>query len=167
MSEPTRTPPGINAELSRRRRWVQRQTSPDPRWRRGAIEPEGDSGTRDGRARGSRLLHRVGDGTSLSAAGLSAAGAVLGWAVVGVATEFPLWWVTTLDVVASSVTLVMVFTIQHTQSRQQSATQRKLDELLRAMPAADNRLIAVEEAPDAELEALADLNLADRERAGE
>jgi len=59
----------------------------------------------------------------------------------------------------------MVFAIQHTQARQQSATQRKLDELLRAQPLADNRIIAVEEAPDAELEALADLNLADREQA--
>ncbi len=59
----------------------------------------------------------------------------------------------------------MVFAIQHTQARQQSATQRKLDELLRAMPNADDRLIAVEEAPDAELEALADRNLADREAA--
>ena len=39
--------------------------------------------------------------------------------------------------------------------------QRKLDELLRAT-AGDNRLIAVEEAPDEELQALADLNLDDR-----
>ncbi len=59
----------------------------------------------------------------------------------------------------------MVFAIQHTQARQQSGTQRKLDELLRAQPLADNRIIAVEEAPDAELEALADLNMADREQA--
>jgi len=50
----------------------------------------------------------------------------------------------------------MVFAIQHTQARQESATQRKLDELLRALPAADNRLIAVEQGPDAELEALID-----------
>lgn len=69
------------------------------------------------------------------------------------------------QLVSSSVTLVMVFAIQHTQTRQQSATQRKLDELLRALPAADRRLIAVEEAPDAELEALAELNLADRDQA--
>ncbi len=35
------------------------------------------------------------------------------------------------------------------------------------MPTADDRLIAVEEAPDAELEALVDLNLADREAAAD
>ncbi len=88
---------------------------------------------------------------------------VLAWGVVGAITDFPDWWQTWLYAVSASIPLVMVFAIQHTQARQQSATQRKLDELLRAMPTADNRLIAVEEAPDEELEALADLNLADRE----
>lgn len=67
--------------------------------------------------------------------------------------------------VSASVTLIMVFAIQHAQSRQQAATQRKLDELIRASSGADNRLIAAEDAPDEELQALADLNLADRERA--
>jgi len=42
----------------------------------------------------------------------------------------------------------MVFVIQHRQSRQQVATQRKLDEILRALPPADNALIALEEASD-------------------
>ncbi len=97
--------------------------------------------------------------------GLIAAGAVLAWVAVGLLTGFPSWWQTVLYSVSSSITLVMVFAIQHTQARQQSATQRKLDELVRTQPSADNRLIALEEAPDAELEALADLNLADREQA--
>ncbi len=86
------------------------------------------------------------------------------WLVVGLVYTFPDWWETVLYSVTSAITLVMVFVIQHTQTRQQSATQRKLDELLRAMPTADDRLIAVEEAPDQELGALAELNLADRER---
>jgi low affinity Fe/Cu permease len=91
-----------------------------------------------------------------------AAAAVLAWLAVGVATDFPDWWETVLSSTGASVTLVMVFAIQHTQTRQQSATQRKLDELLRAQPTADDSLIAVEEAPDHELQARADLNLADR-----
>jgi low affinity Fe/Cu permease len=41
----------------------------------------------------------------------------------------------------------MVFTIQHTQSREQAATQRKLDELLRALPGAAESLMMLEEAP--------------------
>jgi low affinity Fe/Cu permease len=96
--------------------------------------------------------------------GVAAAAVVIIWIVVGVSTAFPSWWATILQVVSSSVTLVMVFTIAHTQARQQAASQRKLDELLRAAPHADDRLIAVEQASDAELSALADLNLADRTR---
>ncbi len=59
----------------------------------------------------------------------------------------------------------MVFAIQHTQSRQQMATQRKLDELLRSLPAADDQLIAAETADDHELHALRELNTGDRQRA--
>jgi low affinity Fe/Cu permease len=36
-------------------------------------------------------------------------------------------------VFVSAVTLVMVFAIQHPQGREQAATQRKLDELIRAL----------------------------------
>jgi len=48
----------------------------------------------------------------------------------------------------STVTLIMVFAIQHTQAREQAATQRKLDELLRALPGAAESLMMLEEAPD-------------------
>jgi len=50
----------------------------------------------------------------------------------------------------------MVFVVQHTQARQQRATQRKLDEILRALPSADNSLLTLEHASDAELRATAD-----------
>ena len=113
----------------------------------------------------SRALHRLGELSAHAGAGLTAAVAVLVWLGVGVAYDFPAWWQTVLYATSSSVTLVMVFAIQHTQTRQQSATQRKLDELLRAEPTADDSLIAVEEATDSELKARADLNLADRRQA--
>ncbi len=45
----------------------------------------------------------------------------------------------------------MVFTIQHTQSREQAATQLKLDELIRALPGADDHLVHVESGADEEL----------------
>jgi low affinity Fe/Cu permease len=48
----------------------------------------------------------------------------------------------------------MVFVIQHTQARQQAATQRKLDEILQALPGADNSLLALEHASDDELRAV-------------
>jgi len=111
------------------------------------------------------LLHQLGELTSHSWAGLVVAAAVIGWLGVGAVVGFPGWWVAALEITSSAVTLVMVFAIQHTQARHESAIQRKLDELLRALPTADDRLIAVEQAPDAELEAWADLNLTDRARA--
>jgi low affinity Fe/Cu permease len=48
----------------------------------------------------------------------------------------------------------MVFVIQHTQARHQAATQRKLDEILRVLPGADNSLLALEHASDDELRAV-------------
>lgn len=164
-------------DIDTRRRWVLAQDGQPPRWRRGRVGPSGarrwlgaSPGRRpgrSGRARqpGSALLHQLGDFTAHAAAGLLAAAAVGLWLVAGVALRFPGRWNDLLYITSSSITLVMVFAIQHTQARQQSATQRKLDELLRALPTADNRLMAVEEAPDAELEALADLNNADRDAA--
>ena len=61
---------------------------------------------------------------------------------------------TGFEALSSGVTLVMIFTVQHTQSRQQAAVQRKLDELLRALPGTDQRLLHLESAPQAELDAL-------------
>lgn len=69
-----------------------------------------------------------------------------------------------LHSVTTAITLIMVVVIQHIQARQQSATQRKRDELRQAMPIGDDRLIAVEQAPDQELEAFAELNIVERER---
>jgi low affinity Fe/Cu permease len=64
-----------------------------------------------------------------------------------------------------AVTLTMVFVIQHTQARQQSATQRKLDEILRALPEADNAMLTLEHASDGELRAIGDSHQAIRHAA--
>ena len=72
-------------------------------------------------------------------------------AVFLAATNFPQNWVTSFSTAASSITLVMLFVIQHTQSRQQLATQLKLDELIRASPEADDHLVHIEAAHELEL----------------
>lgn len=74
--------------------------------------------------------------------GVIALGAVLG---------FPTGWQIGFTVTATGVTLVMVFVIQHTQGREQAVTQRKLDELLRALPSARSELMMLEEAPESVL----------------
>ena len=66
---------------------------------------------------------------------------------VGIGLGFRTGWVVVFEVTTSSITLLMVFVIQHTQGREQSATQRKLDELLRAIPGAAESLMMLEEAP--------------------
>ena len=79
--------------------------------------------------------------------------AVVVWVLFSVVFGFPAKLESVFQTLASATTLAMVFVIQHTESRAQAATQRKLDEILRASPAADNTLITLEEAPDNELKA--------------
>ena len=78
---------------------------------------------------------------------LAAAGA---WLVVSIIAGFPAQWETIFEAVVAALTLVMVFIIQHTQARHQRATQRKLDEILLALPGTDNALVTLEHASDAE-----------------
>jgi low affinity Fe/Cu permease len=108
--------------------------------------------------RSSHLLHRLGDWSSKAVAGVTVACLLAGWGIVGIITGFPSWWQVALYSTTSAVTVVMVFAIQHTQHREQLVTQRKLDELVRAQPGADDRLIAAEAATDAQLDSLIEAN---------
>ena len=167
--------PGVGADATERREWLKVQQdrlagdSDTGRWRRGSFpKAQGTARRSDSwnqRHWASRLLHAVGDVVAHSATGIVAACLVLGWAAVGLATSFPDWWETTLYSVTAAVTVVMVFVIQHTNARQTAATQRKLDELIRTSAHADDSVIAIEDAPDEQLQALTELNLADRAEA--
>jgi low affinity Fe/Cu permease len=102
----------------------------------------------------SRVFHSIDDLTSR--AGASAL--VLAVVVVVVLLIFVLGVTSELEyaftAVASGITLVMVFVIQHTQARQQLAVQMKLDELLRALPQADDHFVRIEVGSEDELLAL-------------
>jgi hypothetical protein len=74
----------------------------------------------------------------------------------------PHWWEVAFYGATSAVTFIMVFVIQHTQDRQAAATQRKLDELVRAADAR-NTVIGIEDAPDQDLQRLAHEATVDRE----
>jgi low affinity Fe/Cu permease len=95
----------------------------------------------------SRVLYRIEHYTSLPAVALAVVVAVIGLVILGVVLGFPDAWVTAFQVSVAAITLVMVFAIQHTQGREQAATQRKLDELIRALPGANESLMMLEEAP--------------------
>jgi low affinity Fe/Cu permease len=62
--------------------------------------------------------------------------AVIAFMIVLVVGRFPSGWENLFSMASSAITLIVVFVIQHTQSRQQVATQLKLDELIRTVDAA-------------------------------
>ena len=91
--------------------------------------------------------------------------AMLVWVGFSIAVGFPLRLETVFQTLVAALTLAMVFVIQHTQARQQAATQRKLDEILQALPAADNALLALEHGSDNALRAAKDSHTALRAEA--
>ena len=112
------------------------------------------SAPRDERAWSSRQLHRVSDLSASSGATAVAAGVSCVFLVVAAVSHHASRWLTLFEALAAAVTLVMVFALQHTQVRTQSAMQRKLDEILSALPDADSRLVHVETASQRELDEL-------------
>jgi low affinity Fe/Cu permease len=85
------------------------------------------------------------------------------WIVVSIVAGFPAHWETIFQSVVAAVTLAMVFIIQHSQVRHQRASQRKLDEILLALPGTDNALLTLEHASDDELHAAGHQHLSARQ----
>ncbi len=96
----------------------------------------------------SRWLYRIDHYSSLPTVAVVIGLALVGAIGVGVVLRFSAGWITAFEVGTSFITLMMVLAIQHTQGREQAATQRKLDELLRALPEAESGLMMLEEASD-------------------
>jgi low affinity Fe/Cu permease len=95
----------------------------------------------------SKVLYRIDYYASMPAIAGTVVALLLATLIVGIILKFPHAWINSFEIASSSITLLMVFTIQHTQGREQAATQRKLDELLRAIPGAAESLMMLEEAP--------------------
>jgi low affinity Fe/Cu permease len=99
----------------------------------------------------SRALHRIDAMTTRPVLALVVAAVVIAsWTVI-VATGFDDALQTGFATVCAGITVTMVFVLQHTQSRQQVALQLKLNELVRALPEADDHFVGVEASSDAEL----------------
>jgi low affinity Fe/Cu permease len=112
-------------------------------WQRYRVVPRVEQ-----RSPGSRWLYRVDHYSSLPIVAIAVGLLLVSAFIVGIALGFPDGWIVAFESATSAVTLAMVFVIQHTQSREQAATQRKLDELLRALPEAQTGLIMLEEASE-------------------
>ena len=122
-------------------------TKPGSRWRRLSQRDRIQSRTEQLPV-SSRWLYIVDHYSSLPAMALLVAIMLIVSIAIGAVLRFSQAWITTFEVGASAITLMMVLVIQHTQGREQAATQRKLDELLRAVPDARSGLMLLEEAPD-------------------
>jgi low affinity Fe/Cu permease len=92
----------------------------------------------------SRAVHHIDRATSRPTTALVVAALIVAFGITLALAGFPAAWETAFATVCAAVTTIMVFTIQHTQSREQTAIQLKLDELIRALPAADDHLVQVE-----------------------
>jgi low affinity Fe/Cu permease len=105
------------------------------------------------RAFGSRLLSVADRYASRPLTGLAVLAVVVAWIIVSAIAGFPDRLERGFQVLVAALTLAMLFIVQHTQARQQSATQRKLDEILHALPEADDALVRLEHGSDEELRA--------------
>ncbi len=99
----------------------------------------------------SRVLFALDRVAGRPTVGLAAVSGGAVWVLFSAAVGFPTRLETVFQTLVAALTLTMVFVIQHTQTRHQVATQRKLDEILRALPDADNTIISLEDADDATL----------------
>jgi low affinity Fe/Cu permease len=64
---------------------------------------------------------------------------------------FPSRWQMGFSTVSNAIVIMLLFAVKHTQDRQQTALQLKLDELIRSTPAADDHFVQIERADEKEL----------------
>ncbi len=79
------------------------------------------------------------------------AGVVIVWAVTGPIFHYSDTWQLVINTGTTVVTFLMVFLIQNTQNRDSEAIHVKLDELIRAVEGARNRLLDLEDCDEKEL----------------
>jgi len=76
------------------------------------------------------------------------------WAATGPTFHYSDTWQLIINTGTTIVTFLMVFLIQNTQNRDAKAVHLKLDELIRALGPARNKLVDLEKLSDDELKAL-------------
>ena len=81
---------------------------------------------------------------------------ILIWGVTGPIFHYSDTWQLVINTATTIVTFLMVFLIQNSQNRDAAAMQAKLDELLRAVPAARGAFIGIEHLTDVQIEQIRD-----------
>jgi len=111
----------------------------------------------------SLLLSRADRDASRPTVAVVVVAAAAAWLVVSVVAGFPAHWEVIFQTVVAALTVAMVFVIQHTQGRHQRASQRKLDEILLALPGTDTAMVTLEHASEDELHAAGHQHLSARD----
>jgi len=78
------------------------------------------------------------------------------WAACGPVFKFSDTWQLVINTSTTIITFLMVFLIQNSQNRDSQALQIKLDELIRALGQANNRLLDLEDLEDEDLAKIRD-----------
>ena len=99
-----------------------------------------------------------------SGAFATACGIILLWGAAGPFFGYSDTWQLIINTGTTIVTFLMVFLVQNTQNRDARALHLKLDELLRSVKAARNKLIDLENCSDEEIEHIAQQFQALRQR---
>src|ERR1700750_2761867 len=79
---------------------------------------------------------------------------IIVWAITGPAFHYSDTWQLIINTGTTIVTFLMVFLIQNTQNRDAKAVHLKLDELIRALGPARNKLVDLETLTDKDLTSL-------------
>ncbi len=80
--------------------------------------------------------------------------AILAWALSGPLFNYSDTWQLVINTSTTIITFLMVFVIQHSQNKDTTAIQLKLNELIAASSTTSNRLVDVEDLNTDELETL-------------
>jgi low affinity Fe/Cu permease len=79
---------------------------------------------------------------------------VVVWAISGPVFGYNDTWQLVINTATTVITFWMVFVLQHTQNKDTKAVELKLDELIRKLAGADDRLVGIEDATEDTLDRL-------------
>jgi low affinity Fe/Cu permease len=123
-----------------------------------AVSPASELGTRTENGGVSAKFAHLANRTSILAGNYKTfivmVGVVLLWAISGPIFKFSTTWQLVINTGTTIVTFLMVFLIQNTQNRDSLAMHLKLDEIIRAIDAADDKLMSAEDVTEEELNEL-------------